>query len=534
MGSRLDSPFLPETAVETLLDLHTAQTPKSEADSMRQCRVEIDKTITTDWPPSSVDHQGQAVSLRSAYETAGVNLLLEFGRDDLPLPIGNEPFDLGLLHNYMVANRRTDVGGWNAHVLIVPRIEYPSGVWTAKPLGVMYDFRSNDLNALPREGCAMSFQKVGDSPLQYMRTLIHELGHVFNLLHPKHETPPQPIGTEIMNQTMDLQALGTYPDNISFDFIGRDRKWLAQGPSEFVRPGGEPFASRPEDAMDLAVDLAQPTTEGLEFTVSTREDRYMIGEPIELRMSLRCVGDEPIKVAADFCLHSGVVEVRLTSPTNRQFAFRPCYAECRDLHIHELAPGQELLGSSSIFFGAGGHVFVSPGEYQVLATYHANVDGTLVHAVSKSYTLTVGSPASEADIELSDLLMGPSQALFMVLRGGSHLRQATERLTMAIQKFGASKAAQGAKLSLAADVIRRAKGRTDLLHAEELLTSMDNRHADYEQRAEKSSLLASICRATGNSTGAGRELDEFRALAERCVPGVPGVVDDAVERVGRF
>ncbi len=266
---------------------------------MRKATVEIDKVTGTRFPPEKVTKDDKEHTLRSIYADAGVDLDVQMDQADLPLPATGENFELPHLHEYMTRYRKAQRDGWYAHILIVPNIEYQEGWSIFRPLGIMYDFRSADVNNMPREGCAMSMARIASSDLMYMRTLAHELGHVFNLLHPKSEIPPLPIDTTIMNQTADLQGLGVFPDNIHFSFSEPNKSWLMTGPAEFVMPGGRPFTDRPDDASTLARDEAIETTPGLALEISVRADTFDLGEPLYLRVTLRNdTIDSPPRAAA--------------------------------------------------------------------------------------------------------------------------------------------------------------------------------------------------------------------------------------------
>ena len=77
-------------------------------------------------------------------------------------------------------------------------------------------------------------------PEAFLRTLVHEAGHAFNLFHPKHDVHAVPVGTTIMNQTGDVMGFADdgepYPGNITFAFDDHNRH-LAH---PFAGPAGGP------------------------------------------------------------------------------------------------------------------------------------------------------------------------------------------------------------------------------------------------------------------------------------------------------
>lgn len=493
---------------------------------MRKATVEIDKVVTTEWPPDQVEKDGQLHSLAGIYAAAGMELTVTYDQADLPLPPTGPDFDLPSLHEYMTRHRRADRDGWYAHILVVPNIEYAEGWQISRPLGVMYDFRSSDLNNMPREGCAMSMRAVSASPLIYMRTLAHELGHVFNLLHPKHEIPPQPIGTSIMNQTMDLQNLGGFPGNIQYDFSAANKAWLAHGPAEFVRPGGRPFSDRPDDAGELVRDEILPATAGLTLEVSTRSASFELGEPVYLRVTLRNDGQTPVEVNSLLSLASSNVDVWITTPKNREFRFRPALTTCDDSRPVLLPPGQEILASEPIFFGARGHSFPGPGVYKIRARYQSTVKGQALHASAKLHSIEVKPATSAADIDVADAMASPSAALYLILRGGAHLRGAEATLRRVVERSPTRAVAQHARLAMAAQALT--PEFTNVTKANQLLEGLKPDVLDRTHRAEYERLrgLASAC--SGDHQGMDRALKQFEELATKSRPEPEHLVQDTL------
>lgn len=221
---------------------------------MRACSVTIEKTHETSWPPLEIEVNAKIVSLTDIFAEAGLRLQFEFGEGNLrtdrngTLKGALNRSELHALFSSRGFSSR-ESKHWRAHVLIVPRIAYREAGRVERPYGVMYDFGPYDLNGRPREGCAIAYDRVRHDPRVYLRTLAHELGHVFNLLHPCDDIPPQPMGTTLMNRTTDLgnprRRLGRFPENVTWEFSPHDCLWLSVGPEDYVRPGGKPFGARP-------------------------------------------------------------------------------------------------------------------------------------------------------------------------------------------------------------------------------------------------------------------------------------------------
>jgi hypothetical protein len=498
---------------------------------MRKATVEIDKVTGTAWPPERVNHRGTEHSLESVYEQAGLQLTVIRDQGDLPLPAAGPNFDLAQLHEYMTRHRKPERAGWYAHILIVPNIEYAESWSISRPLGVMYDFRSTDVNNLPREGCAMSMRAVAHDGRVYLRTLAHELGHVFNLLHPKHEVPPQPIGTTLMNQTVDLQTLGAFPANIEYDFSEANRDWLRTGPPEFVMPGGRPFAERPEDEQEMARDDEVQVTPGLSLEASTRAETFELGEPLYLRLTLRNTSDATLRVNPLLSISAGTVEVRITGPTNREQHFRPVVTTCQEVAAVELRPGAEILASEPIFFGAKGHAFPAAGTYHIRATYRATGNGSPVVATSKQHSIVVTPPNSAADVDVADALASPSAALYLILRGGDHLLAAEAVLGRIVDEAPQRAVAQHARLALATQALR--PHSRDPGKARKLLEGVRPEALDWTHRAERLRLLGLAGAYAGNDHELNSAMQEFEQLARVSRPEAEGLARETADWIER-
>jgi hypothetical protein len=208
--------------------------------------LNLQKTKTANWPFVSIHHNGRLHSLADIFRDVGIDLKLRFD----PNPIADHPrglsFDLADLHGLLPESPSLIPGGpWQATALIVPSIAYMSGGRVRRPQGVMFDIGAADGGHRAREGCAVAWHAIGTHPAIYLRTLAHEIGHLLNLMHPDEDVPTVHSGSTLMFETRSLARSRTYPDNIKFEFSKANQNWLRTAPENFVRPGGEPYGSRP-------------------------------------------------------------------------------------------------------------------------------------------------------------------------------------------------------------------------------------------------------------------------------------------------
>ena len=180
--------------------------------------------------------------------------------------------------------------------------------------GVMFDddtvpregavgFADATLNNDPRIAPNAQNQALNNVPTAFMRTLVHEAGHTFNLFHPKHDVHQPAIGTEIMNQTGDVigfaSSTNTYPGNASFAFSQHDRTSLIHAPDPQVRPGWKNFGwghgslsaglPAPVDVSGLA---SGDSADGLDLSIRMPGQAF-VGEYVTAEVTLTNTGDSP-------------------------------------------------------------------------------------------------------------------------------------------------------------------------------------------------------------------------------------------------
>lgn len=485
---------------------------------MRRCLIAIDMMETTNWLPEHVVHHSRRVTLESIFKHAGLELLVERGEETVPIPSTGEVLDLGQLHGIMTKLKRRASSEWSAHVLIATRIKYRAGGRPVEPLGVMYDIGTANTNNVAREGCAISFQRIRglDDDRAYLRTIAHELGHVFNLEHPEKETPPLPSGTSIMNSTRTLQDFGGFPDNIDFVFEASQSEWLANGPADYVRPGGQPFRSRPTPAGTEETP-SNTIANDLELMLSSRREEIVLGEPFLLRFTLRNASNASVLVDPHLSLHSPAMSLKITDPEKRTRQFRPPVITCGGAQAVRLAPGRELLSNSMASFDGSGQVFPRPGAYMLRAEYlPEDLRGSRV--VSNTLTIDVRCPTTIDGRELADFASLPLMGLLSVLRGGRHLKDAATTWASILRARWDAPALQCMKIVLAEYELSSHTGRAAAQRSLDYLSTARSEDLDYEQRAEMAGLCAEAAGRLGLTREAERAKQEQAVVASKLGP----------------
>ncbi|MDQ3814016.1 MAG: hypothetical protein M3347_08695, partial [Armatimonadota bacterium] len=289
-GKQVFHPSLPQSTIEMS---GTAEiggvtynvTATKTSPFYRGCHVEVDVMTNRTWPASAATCAGAALSFASIYRTAGFDCKAVVSQTNL----ADDPqLTTAELQAALSGNREPAMGNaWRLWLLV--------GSAQGGLFGIMFDdvppFREGAAGFFdPRFGndtfilASARGKKLGEVPSAFLRTLVHEAGHAFNLFHPKHDVHNVPIGTTIMNQTGDVMSFATeanpYPCNVTFAFDEHNRTSLIHSPDPQVAPGWKQFGwghgslssgvPEPVDAAglnvgelvadDLAIEIQVPDT----------------------------------------------------------------------------------------------------------------------------------------------------------------------------------------------------------------------------------------------------------------------------------
>ena len=242
-------------------------------------------------------------------------------------------------------------------------------------LGVMFDegfatgddpLGHTDCYRKPREGCAVFLGRIADlyeptsQPLEYQKevvfTAIHELGHVFNLVHRD--------GTHFL--TRDFRPGGD--DRSYFSFTDQDKRWLRRCPdSSIVYPGGRPFLGI--DGRRAGEARVEEAERGLAMASELSRDRVSTFGPLELDVSLSLSKEAAEEVSLPHEIDPGYDRFRIfiEDPHGQVAVFASSRHYCRSRKRLILQPGDEFKRDISLFGSARGYTFWIPGRHRVWA-----------------------------------------------------------------------------------------------------------------------------------------------------------------------
>jgi hypothetical protein len=408
-------PLGPQVMHGTLRIGGTVSTIKATKTSpfYRGCRVEVDAMVNRNFPASATIGSGAVATFRSIYATAGWDVKVVTDAINIPNDASLTNAELALLLSTQPQPATGE--GWRLWLLV--------GSSQGGLFGIMFDD-----DTVPREGAAgfadatlsnsvviaaaARNQPLNNVPAAFLRTLVHEAGHAFNLFHPKHDVHQPSIGIEIMNQTGDVIGFATaanpYPNNAAFVFSSHDRTSLIHSPDPQVRPGWKNFGwghGSLSAGLPAPVDVgglsAADSDDGLVLTVTMPQQAF-VGEYVTAEVVLTNVGDGPRAVTSLLTLAEGDLVFLRTSPSGELDHVLDVAIGCGPRPLVELQPGESIANHVQVFFTNQGVTFTTPGRHTVVAQLEADAM-TTVH--SEPVTIDIRTPASDAEVSISAMTL---------------------------------------------------------------------------------------------------------------------------------
>jgi hypothetical protein len=383
----------------------------------RGCAVEVDVMTNRSFPISATTVNGTAITFTGIYRTAGMDCAVTVDQTSLPEDANLSTIEL---QTALASNRRPAVvkDVWRLWLLV--------GSGQGSLFGLMFD------DSQPfREGAAGFFdprlsddpsiapevrnKRLGEVPDAFLRTLVHEAGHAFNLFHPKHDVHNVPIGTTIMNQTGDAMGFATdanpYPGNITFGFDDHNRTSLIHSPDPQVAPGWKRFGwghgslsrgiAEPVDAAGFL--RSDPVATDLTLELKIAENIFR-GQFVTAQFTVTNTGSAPRRISSAINLSQGDLRLLVKPPSEELDDVRDVIVACGDRPFITIEPGKSLTGNAQIFYTNVGFTFRQTGRYYVSAELDIG-DGSGAIVRSESVALVVRAPQTPEEEQIARLSM---------------------------------------------------------------------------------------------------------------------------------
>jgi hypothetical protein len=380
----------------------------------RGCLVEIDVMGDREWVGNEDGGRRRSRTFTGVYGDAGLEMAVVVDETDIEPEADLTLTELRQLLETHQSALPEDSDVWRLWVVVGSELK------RYDTLGIMFDdtepyregvalFFDPPLPDTERVASSAQGERLGDVPLAFLRTALHEVGHGFNLFHPKADQHAVPVGTTLMNQTSDLLAAASpttpFPDVASFAFHEHNRTSLVHSPDPQVKPRWKRFGyghgeqgAPPTPSSDLTHDRDTPVNRTLDFDLELPET-VTPGELPLAALSVHNPTDEPQEVTAALNLAEDYLAFRVSTPDDRLVRPRSVIQFCTTRRTTTIAPQERLTGHVQLLYTSQGVTFDRPGTYSV----RAELDLGTKRLESEARDVLSYSPRSDAELERSVL-----------------------------------------------------------------------------------------------------------------------------------
>jgi hypothetical protein len=426
----------------------------------RIATLEVDRFQGTVFPPEfdpdivpSPSGLPNSVSIREVFERSGIDLTVvhDDTLNDPDSPDAGDNWSEAELHDLMEDrfDQFANTLQWELYSVIVPKFgdpDYASGYY-----GTMFDWGGWQAgDAWLRQGSAIAEDAIRGREVNdlydtsdkkerlILQTLIHEVGHAFNLPHSWSRSANPDSGSEsFMNYPWGYTGMGggeaSFWSNFRWEFDDVELIWMRHADRNEVIFGGNNWIGN-NLSVDLKPAFEQPHTPvNLEIQSPSVFD---IGVPVQLGLKLVNTSDSPVHVIDRLQPEEGLLKVIIERPGGEVVSFVPPLRRLMGPpDSFELAPGEATYASIALSFGAKGHQFSEPGEYLIRIYFPCFPIGFIATA---THRIRIAHPLTRGSEELAHLLMSPEAAKFLYYGGSRRNPIVTEKLIEATERYANS------------------------------------------------------------------------------------------------
>lgn len=256
-------------------------------------------------------------------------------------------------------------------------------------------------------------------------TAIHELGHCFNLWHAEKPEYAPNFMMSSGKKVFDLNAWNFHPDHESY-------LRLAGGHDDvlpYVLPGGTPFDTRPDGwgkgtSSWGAVENnpREPAKNDLRLHIALDRQEMWYFEPLELDLRISAKRGARVRRIPDQ-IDPGYERLRiwLEEPDGRRSYYRPPVRYCSNPAKVVVAPGRDFVRDVTLFAGAAGYTFKTPGIYRIRASYRVGPREVLWSNI-ETLNVKPARPGMKEYENASAILKSPQMAHILLYHRPRRLR----------------------------------------------------------------------------------------------------------------
>lgn len=359
---------------------------------LRDVHLEVDLVQRSDGTatqaPDRFRWQDVDVSVKQAMQWAGINIS-ENGVAREIIPAGEVP-DLWTeqsLANVMFshAQSRVDGASWRMYMLVATSFRPNSDGSETRGIMIQTSRLPRQGMALFFDGCKRSTPPSGDFQRDYLRTAIHEFGHLFNLVHtfdPLKGTSRRTDSKSFMNYPQDFPTgYEGYWNSFSWQFDPDELALLRHGTLDRIIMGGALFAGSLVEDVACRHDAAGRKVQGLRLTLGVSPDAHGLlfdfGEPVAVEVKLTNESDAVLEVQDTLAPAHRQTDFLVECPGGRCFRHIPIVTRCGDSRPKTLPPFSGKKPESSLYevvhlsYDAHGFRMIEPGRYRIQAVHYS-------------------------------------------------------------------------------------------------------------------------------------------------------------------
>ncbi len=456
------------------------------SDYFRETQLELDyeqgveRTLTYDTNlfnrPAGVD--AEELTIEKVYGRAGIEITRSSSVNAVAPGSGaDSKWSNQELHDAMIANwSRSEGDPWAMWVFFAKQ-----GV--SRPGSTLFGIMFDTIGAHERSGTAIFSEAIanffGGNNRNFKRdhfhTIIHEMGHAFNLLHSFQKTFGSRWHNSVVNEP-GAASFMNYPDNypggenafwrdFAFRFSDQELLFLRHAPEAYVNMGGSNFAvdhAMTAPSMELLQELSQQdrgsATLQLDLRVNKQRPVFEFMEPVVLELKLKNISNQPREVDQTILEDIGHMTISITRDQSETKQYRSysqlCYAEEK----MTLQPEESLYSNLFLSAGSLGWYIADPGMYEITVAVSAErEDDQDKEIVSSTFSLIVLRPSLQRKREeekLAQDVFNDDVGRILAFQGSNILGSGNDVLQELTGRFPQANAVPHAQVALEVPKLR--------------------------------------------------------------------------------
>ncbi len=455
------------------------------SDYFRETQLELDHeegvdrwlTYDTSSLPRPAGVAAEELSLEKIYGRAGIEITRSSAVNAVPgAGAGaNAQWSRQELHDAMIANwSRSEGDPWAMWVFFAKEYENRPGFVT---FGIMFD----TIGAHERSGTAIFSQAIADYyprwtanrnaiiQRHHFRTMIHEIGHAFNLLHSWQKTLGTRWTASVVNEP-NAGSFMNYPRRVAggadaywrdfaFRFSDQELLFLRHAPESFVNTGASAFDTNHGETaptMELMQELSQqddkPATLQLDLRVNKERPVFEFMEPVNIELKLKNISNQAREVNQAILKDIGHMTINITRDRTDTKQYRSYSQVCYADQKITLQPGESLYDNLFLSAGSLGWYIADPGMYEItVAVSAAREDDQDKEIVSASFSIIVLRPSLQRKREeekLAQDVFNDDVGRILAFQGSNILGSGNDILHELTDRFPQANAVTHAEVAL--------------------------------------------------------------------------------------